>query len=121
MLKLGYQFVLVFLFARQCYLSPLNWNDLGQKAAETVIDVLVDNALKSAMGDESSRGLGKIQQQGNYSLISVRRVYEGSLFPCSLAKLPYVPKRFPYFCSPFNKFGYHVFLLLFVKFCFPVP
>ncbi|XP_074636162.1 uncharacterized protein LOC141894402 [Acropora palmata] len=64
MLKLGYQFVLVFLFARQCYLSPLNWNDLGQKAAETVIDSLVHNALKSAMGDESSRGLGKIQQQG---------------------------------------------------------
>lgn len=64
MLKLGYQFVLVFLFARQCYLSPLNWNDLGQKAAETIIDSLVHNALKSAMGDESSRGLGKIQQQG---------------------------------------------------------
>lgn len=55
---------MVFLFARQCYLSPLNWNDLGQKAAETIIDSLVHNALKSAMGDESSRGLGKIQQQG---------------------------------------------------------
>ncbi|XP_029188720.2 uncharacterized protein LOC114955932 [Acropora millepora] len=64
MLKLGYQFVLVFLFARQCYLSPLNWNELGEKAAETIIDSLLHNALKSAMGDESSRGLGKIQQQG---------------------------------------------------------
>lgn len=64
MLKLGYQFVLLFLFARQCYLSPINWNELGQKAAETVIHSLVHNALKSAVGDESSRGLGKIQQQG---------------------------------------------------------
>mgnify|MGYP000306098561 CR=1 FL=1 len=103
MLKLGYQFVLVFLFARQCYLSPLNWNDLGQKAAETIIDSLVHNALKSAMGDESSRGLGKIQQQGNYSFISVRRVYEGvlvPLFPCKVALCSHVPKRFPYFCSP---------------------
>ncbi|KAK2558174.1 hypothetical protein P5673_019288 [Acropora cervicornis] len=55
MLKLGYQFVLVFLFARQCYLSPLNWNDLGQKAAETVIDSLVHNALKSAMGPSGEK------------------------------------------------------------------
>ena len=91
MLKLGYQFVLVFLFARQCYLSPINWNDLGQKAAETIIDSLVHNALKSAMGDESSRGLGKIQQQGNYSFISVRRVYEGVLVPLqSFPKFPNV-------------------------------
>ena len=71
MLKLGCQFVLVFLFARQCNLSPIDWNALGQKAAETVIDSLVHNALKSAKGDESSRAVGKMQQQGNYSFFSV--------------------------------------------------
>ena len=72
MLKLGCQFVLVFLFTRQCHLSPLDWNGVAEKAVEAFIEFFVQNVLNSAKGNESSRGLGKIQQQGNYSFISVR-------------------------------------------------
>ena len=47
----------------------------------------------------------------------------GSLLPFSLPKLPYVPilPRTFFICSAFNNFAYHVFVVLFVKFCSVVP
>ena len=83
MLKAGLQFIFVILFARNCYLAPL---DLDSVVKEAVTDLLEAAAVHVISGDAVANDLGKRQLQstnavkGNYSHSTVIKLLRSDIF-----------------------------------------